>query len=91
MEQSIKLLLAGDFAPTQQFQGSFNEDLLNNLSLLSLHDYAVVNLEGPLTNNHQPQQKMGPVLSINPKWASILKASGFNVVSLANNHVLDMG
>ncbi|MBW6473098.1 MAG: CapA family protein, partial [Anaerolineaceae bacterium] len=44
-----------------------------------------------LTNLEHPQKKMGPVLSIDPKWASILQASGFNVVSLANNHVLDMG
>ncbi|MBW6465955.1 MAG: hypothetical protein K0B06_05585, partial [Brevefilum sp.] len=70
MNKSLNLLIAGDFAPVKQFGCPFNENLFHNLTITQDNDYNVVNLEGSLTNLEHPQKKMGPVLSIDPKWAS---------------------
>jgi poly-gamma-glutamate synthesis protein (capsule biosynthesis protein) len=65
-------------------------------------DLTVANLEGPLSNRGQsiPGKKTvlltGRVSHVvhmrgNPAAASILANAGFNLVSLANNHILDYG
>lgn len=87
----MKLLVAGDFAPVRQFNSSFNEELFDTFSLIKEHDFAILNLEAPLTNSNLPIKKTGPNLSMDPKWARVIAEAGFNAVSLANNHILDMG
>jgi poly-gamma-glutamate synthesis protein (capsule biosynthesis protein) len=87
----MKLLIAGDFSPTIQHCSKINTNLFKNFEIAKTHDFAILNLEGPLTNINQPIKKMGPNLSINPRWASVIREGGFNIVSLANNHILDMG
>ena len=50
------------------------------------------NLEGPLTDRGAPEQDKTYVFHSPPqKVSQALKAAGFNVVSLANNHTLDYG
>ncbi len=50
------------------------------------------NLEGPLTDRGTPEQDKKFVFHSPPgKVSTALKAAGFNVVSLANNHMLDYG
>lgn len=50
------------------------------------------NVEGPLTNRGTPEQDKTFVFRSPPgKVSAALKAAGFNVVSLANNHTLDYG
>lgn len=50
------------------------------------------NLEGPLTDRGTPEQDKKFVFRSPPdKVAAALKNAGFNVVSLANNHMLDYG
>ena len=50
------------------------------------------NLEGPLTDHGTPEQDKKFVFRSPPeKVAAALKNAGFNVVSLANNHMLDYG
>jgi poly-gamma-glutamate synthesis protein (capsule biosynthesis protein) len=87
----MKLLIAGDFAPVKQFDCQFNEKLLEKFMVAKKNDFAIVNLEGPLTNSNTPIFKKGPVLRIDPEWVKGIKQAGFNVVSLANNHIMDMG
>jgi len=87
----MKLLIAGDFAPVRQFNSSFNENLFDTFSLTKDHDFALLNLEAPLTNINLPIKKTGPNLSMDPRWARVIAEAGFNAVSLANNHILDMG
>jgi poly-gamma-glutamate synthesis protein (capsule biosynthesis protein) len=59
--------------------------------LLDDSDLIIGNLEGPLTT-HPP---VGPLwrfcLHGHPAYAAELRAAGFHVVSLANNHMLDHG
>jgi len=49
-------------------------------------------VEGPLTNLGTPEQDKTYVFRSPPaKVSAALRAAGFNVVSLANNHTLDYG
>ncbi len=48
------------------------------------------NLEGPFSKNAE-KQKRNFTYKIDPKNARILRRAGFNIVTLANNHLLDCG
>jgi poly-gamma-glutamate capsule biosynthesis protein CapA/YwtB (metallophosphatase superfamily) len=48
------------------------------------------NLEGPFSKNAE-QQKRNFTYKVDPKNARILRRAGFNIVTLANNHLLDCG
>jgi poly-gamma-glutamate synthesis protein (capsule biosynthesis protein) len=52
-------------------------------------DVAFANLESPLTT--APQVREGYDLRADPESVAALRVAGFDVVSLANNHVLDAG
>jgi poly-gamma-glutamate synthesis protein (capsule biosynthesis protein) len=84
----VSLLIAGDFCPNNL---TIQSEWFNNLGLLNQYDFSILNLEGPLTCSNTPIQKSGPALRINPEWTEKIKLAGFNVVSLANNHIMDMG
>lgn len=86
----INLLIAGDFypgivRPRKLFKSEGIAKLFKN------GDFSIVNLEGPLTNSETPINKKGPNLKIDPNWAKTLREMGFGAVSLANNHIMDMG
>ena len=53
-------------------------------------DYAVANLEGPVTD-----QRRSPIKSIDflfrPEWLKVLVSEGIDAVSQANNHAFDQG
>ncbi len=53
-------------------------------------DYAVANLEGPVTDKHRSPEKSIDFL-FDPSVISVLKAQGIDAVSQANNHALDQG
>jgi poly-gamma-glutamate capsule biosynthesis protein CapA/YwtB (metallophosphatase superfamily) len=57
--------------------------------LIGQADVAFANLEGPITSRGYPQG--GISLRASPLAAEGLAHAGFDVVSLANNHVLDCG
>lgn len=66
--------------------------LANVKSFLSGNDLALANLEGSFTD-FKPR-KLDPnntSFTFDPALAAMLKASGFNLVNLANNHVQDFG
>lgn len=53
-------------------------------------DYAMANLEGPITTvNNAPANRMR--FHFAPSLAAVLSATGFDAFSLANNHGLDQG
>jgi poly-gamma-glutamate synthesis protein (capsule biosynthesis protein) len=61
------------------------------MPLLKGVDLAIANLECPLTKHSTPITKLGPHLCADPACAVGIRQVGFDVVSLANNHILDMG
>ena len=55
------------------------------------HDLRIVNLESPLTRSTTAIAKAGPHLFANPGCARAIKAANFDIATLANNHIMDMG
>lgn len=68
-----------------------NSNIFGDLKPIFSHsDVVVVNLESPFTDSNQNFKKTVP-LKANPKFAHILKDNNVDVVSLANNHIMDYG
>jgi poly-gamma-glutamate capsule biosynthesis protein CapA/YwtB (metallophosphatase superfamily) len=57
---------------------------------ISSFDYAVANLEGPITALRRPPEKSID-FQFDPKMITVLKEQGFDAFSQANNHALDQG
>lgn len=61
-------------------------------AVISESDFGVVNVEAPLSDGlDRPIEKSGPVICQPQQAAELVKQIGFNVVSLANNHIMDYG
>lgn len=93
----MRILIGADFIPTVSNSNLFasgdikqllGEDLIN---LFMTADYRVVNLEEPLTDHANPIKKRGPNLSANPDCITAYKRLNINLVTLANNHIMDQG
>lgn len=90
----IKLLFCGDF-----FVNYKNENLMldenkmfnNFLSCIKGADLSVVNFEGTVRSHAQILKKTGPILEASPSSIKVLAKSGFNLLTLANNHIMDLG
>jgi len=84
----MKILITGDFVISK----SYSTDNLSPeiISLFQNSDYNIVNLEAPVTSKGSKIIKTGPHLKANKESTQeILKALKVNLVTLANNHVLD--
>lgn len=55
------------------------------------HDIAFANLEAPISSRGREKVKKMYRLRVSPAEARALTRSGFDVVSLANNHMMDFG
>jgi poly-gamma-glutamate synthesis protein (capsule biosynthesis protein) len=97
MDTTIKLLIAGDFCPNERvatiMESTERGIILSDIApLVQSCDMAVVNLECPVAvHAAQPIVKEGPHLKCTPAALELLKDSGFSLVTLANNHILDYG
>jgi poly-gamma-glutamate synthesis protein (capsule biosynthesis protein) len=58
---------------------------------IASHGLRIANLECPLTLSNDAITKSGPHLRAHPAAASMIRAGGFDVVGLANNHIRDYG
>ena len=90
------IIVAGDLCPmgkSEEFLSTSQVEWLfpGVIQTLQRADLAIVNLECPLTHHTTPIVKSGPHLKANPACAKGIRSAGFDVVSLANNHILDMG
>lgn len=93
----MKILFAGDFSVQDRAKYVFQDkqNAMNALSEISSictkHDLCIVNFESPVTEYCNSILKDGPKLK-NPKVSiSVLKETGFNLFTLANNHLKDYG
>lgn len=93
-----KILIAGDFCPWHRVAKKIGtpeaERILSPFAeAIRAADYAVVNLECPITEDHAPKgiEKIGPVLHCRPGTVELLRQAGFTLVTLANNHFYDCG
>lgn len=93
----MKILVAGDFCPRDRVarifeKGDYASVFGDVKVIVSQVDYSIVNLECPVVNgNGTPIKKCGPNLKTTAKGVEALKWTGFNCVTLANNHFYDYG
>jgi hypothetical protein len=92
----IEILIAGDLCTDGRIEEKIlsnpNWNCFQNISdVLSSKDLSIVNLECPLTTSIKKIIKSGPSIKADPKTISILTSGYFDVVTLANNHILDFG
>lgn len=93
----MKVLIAGDFCPQNRVakkfeQGDFDSVLSEVKAIISAADYAIVNFECPVTKGGEtPIAKQGPNLQCSEEGMEAVKWTGFDCVTLANNHFLDFG
>lgn len=95
----MKMLVAGDYAPVyyrlkdQMSRGDFEEIFGEIKPLTKDIDFAIVNFETAIADPKviDPISKVGPSLHTSENSIKALKWAGFNVLTLANNHIMDYG
>ena len=88
----MKILIGGDVYCFSS-KKDIPKILLSNelLKKIKTTDYFIVNLEGPITNSNNKNEKIGIHLKNPIKLAEALKRIKVNVVGIANNHIMDFG
>lgn len=91
----MNILIGADLVPTSSnidlFDSGDTQTLLSDelKNLLQNADYRIFNLEVPLTDREQPIPKCGPNLIAPTKCVAGYKAMHVDLLTLANNHILD--
>lgn len=89
------MVVCGDWAPTEGHISSIRQSAVglygDLLPILQQADLSVVNLETVLVEDGKPIVKDGNSLKAPPDMVNGLKAVPFDVVCLANNHIMDYG
>lgn len=83
------LFICGDIVNYHNTDGLLCSDEL--AEIVSDADYAVCNFEAPVSGYGEPRPKAGPHISQLPATVDGLKKQGFDLLLLANNHMLDFG
>ena len=97
MNDSINILITGDFSPHERITKLIQEEktshILNDFStLIGKSDLNITNLETAIIHNlHTQAKKIGRNIGSDIKTLSFLKSSGFDLLTLANNHFMDYG
>jgi len=92
----IKILITGDFCPINRIQGlidtsDYSKIFTDFLTVMKDSDISVTNLECPLIENGKKIEKSGPNLKASKNSIEALAYAGFDLVTLANNHIMDYG
>lgn len=83
---SVKIFVCGDIIIQRPKKCLIADNLKE---IIKSADVAVCNLEGPVKSSADKISKVGPYLEQSEEVISILREAGFNLFSLANNHILD--
>ena len=92
----ISIFISGDFAPRHRASEVIRNkefSLLYGdvLPYIQKADISITNLESPLIDDGIPIPKTGPNLKSPIESVEALKFAGFDMVTLANNHMMDYG
>ncbi len=93
----MEVIIAGDYFPSGRVVKDINNNSYSNIfgeikNLIKEAHFSVVNFEFPLySDDSRPIIKCGPNLGCNNLAIEAIKYAGFNVCTLANNHILDQG
>lgn len=87
--QPIKIIVCGDFRAAHPEKIGFSDEVA---SLFADADLRICNFEAPIhTKGAKPIEKSGPALDQSVNSPLFLKEQGFNVILMANNHIMDYG
>jgi len=91
-----KVIITGDFCPINRNEKFIQDNLFDSvfgefLPYTKSADLAITNLECALTETNNPIEKTGPCIKAPLKSIEALKFGGINLVTLANNHIMDYG
>lgn len=93
----MKILIAGDFCDRYRVSDKIAKEdyafMFDDVKpIIEQADYSIVNFEFPVVvKEGKPIPKCGPNLKGQTKAVAAIKYAGFNVCTLANNHILDQG
>ncbi len=92
----IKLLVVGDYCPIgrnkELLEAGKDKDVFGEFNTyVEQADFAIANLEAPLTTSNKAIEKTGPNIKASVNFLKSLREIGFNAVTLANNHIMDYG
>lgn len=93
----MSILIGADIVPTAANRNYFNSAKIdaildsNLIGVLQNAGYRIFNLETPLVNQYSPIQKCGPTLRADESTINGIKAIGVDLLTLANNHIMDHG
>jgi len=93
----ISVFVSGDFCPVSYETYSLItkntvKDIFGEIeNFIHSADLSITNLECPLTVSKRAIKKIGPNIKAHPDTAKLLKEAGFDMVTLANNHIYDFG
>ncbi|PZW43774.1 poly-gamma-glutamate synthesis protein (capsule biosynthesis protein) [Mesonia algae] len=91
----MKVFITGDYCPINRADLSLDTSkkiLKDDFKvLLNEADFRLTNLECPLTSHDNAIIKSGPSLKADPINILFLKENKFDIVTLANNHIMDYG
>ncbi len=93
----MRIVIGADIVPTasnyELFRAGDAHSLVGEelLETLRKADYRIFNLEVPLCDTASPIQKSGPALIAPTATISGFKAIGVDLLTLANNHIMDQG
>ncbi len=95
-KEKVEVLITGDCCPWDKaiapvIAGKSSKILSEIKAVLDDCDLSVVQFETPLTNAETPIIKSGPNLKCPPECMDFVKAGGFDIAALANNHIGDFG
>lgn len=84
----VKIFVCGDFRAKNPSIVK-TDDMVRQL----MHDcdYCICNFEAPVVSSGIAIKKSGPLLDQDYKSPQLLEEMGFNVILLANNHIMDYG
>lgn len=93
---TLEVLVAGDCCPWHSavapiLEGKSSDILSAIQPVLDDCDLSVIQFETPLTHAETAISKSGPNLKCPPECVDFVKAGGFDVAALANNHIGDFG
>jgi len=93
----MKIFIGADIVPKESnIDGFLNGETKafvdeNVVNLINNADFRVFNLELPLTDVETPIKKCGPNLIAPTSFINGLKKLGIDLLTLANNHIMDHG
>ena len=92
------LLAVGDFCAFERLKNiDINKDKDKKIisgdlqEIIRGADIAIANMEGPICTSSSAITKSGPAILMDARVPFVLKKMGFDLVSLANNHIMDYG